>query len=213
VRGNEGEDDVEVVDHEVENHVDIEGAGREDAEAMRLKEHGAGEARLDGEDGGVEALEMAGLENAVFFFGPADEVVGLSKAGGEGFFDEQVEAGLEQGGGDGVVMDGGYGHAGGLGVEIGREQFADAWKDGNGKLRSGFPGTGGVGFDGGNEGRAETGCLQLAQHAEMIAAEDAGSGDDHAYGMMSQVARDGGAAVVAHGTILTRGSLSGPGRP
>ncbi|HKF47564.1 MAG TPA: hypothetical protein VKB38_09425 [Terracidiphilus sp.] len=57
---------------------------------MRLKEHGPAEARLDGEDGGVEALEVADLEDAVCAGGAGDEVVGFSEGGGDGFFDEDV---------------------------------------------------------------------------------------------------------------------------
>ena len=41
----EGEDDVEVVDHEVEDDVDVERARGEDAEAVGLEEHGLVEAR------------------------------------------------------------------------------------------------------------------------------------------------------------------------
>ncbi len=52
----EGEDDVEVMDHKVEDDVDVEGARGEDAEPVRLKEHGVGEGGEGGGDGGVEAL-------------------------------------------------------------------------------------------------------------------------------------------------------------
>ena len=92
----EGEHDVEVVNHQVEDHVDIERARREDGEPVRLKKHGAAELGLDGKDGGVEALEMAGLQNALALFGAGDEVVGFRKAGGERLFDQQVEASIEQ---------------------------------------------------------------------------------------------------------------------
>ena len=37
-----GEQDVEVVDHEVEDDVDVQGARGEDAEAVGLEEHGVG---------------------------------------------------------------------------------------------------------------------------------------------------------------------------
>jgi len=57
------EDDVEVVDHEVEDDVDVERARGEDAEAMTLEEHRAIEMWEKCGDGGVEAFEMADLEN------------------------------------------------------------------------------------------------------------------------------------------------------
>ncbi len=59
------ENDVEVVDHEVEDDVDVERARGEDAEAMGLEEHGLEEVLAGGGDGGVEALEVAGLDDAV----------------------------------------------------------------------------------------------------------------------------------------------------
>ena len=65
----EREDDVEVVDHEVEDYVDVEGAWGEDAEAVGLEEHGVVEAVDDGGDRGVEALEVADGYDAVGFGG------------------------------------------------------------------------------------------------------------------------------------------------
>ena len=64
-RGDEREDDVEVMDHEVEDHVDVEGTRGEDAEPMGLEEHGAVEVGAGGGDGWVEALEVADLDDAV----------------------------------------------------------------------------------------------------------------------------------------------------
>ena len=65
------------MDHEVEHDVDVEGARGKDAEAMRLEEHGVVEVRLDGGDGGVEALEMADLQDAILLARQRDERVGL----------------------------------------------------------------------------------------------------------------------------------------
>ena len=56
--GAKAEDDVEVVDHEIQDHVYVERARREDAEPMSLEEHGPCEARGAGGDGGVEPLEV-----------------------------------------------------------------------------------------------------------------------------------------------------------
>ena len=52
----EGKDDIEVVNHEVEDDVDIERAGGKNGEPVRLKKHGAAQFGLDGKDGGIEAL-------------------------------------------------------------------------------------------------------------------------------------------------------------
>ncbi len=65
------------MDHEVEDDIDVQGAGCEDAEAVRLKEHGAVEEGAHGLDSGVEAFEMADLQDAVVLCGEVEEVVGL----------------------------------------------------------------------------------------------------------------------------------------
>jgi hypothetical protein len=80
--------------------------------------------RLHGKDGGVEALKVAGLKDALAFdgvldFGDAEEVVGFSEGGGDGLLDEQIEAGFEQRRGYGVVMDGRNRNGGGVDVEVG----------------------------------------------------------------------------------------------
>ncbi len=111
----EREDDVEVVDHEVEDDVDVEGAGSEDAEPVGLEEHGLVERCEGGGDGGVEALEVADGDDAAVGLREGEDVVGLGEGGGEGLFDEDVEAGEEELIGDGGVMDGG--DADGRGVE------------------------------------------------------------------------------------------------
>src|SRR6476620_12086437 len=57
-RLDEAENDVEVMHHEIEDDIDIERARGEDAQPVRLKEHGHVDIGMDGEDGGVEPLEM-----------------------------------------------------------------------------------------------------------------------------------------------------------
>ena len=64
-RLHQAEDDVEVVHHEVEDDVDIERARGEDAEPVRLEEHGHVDVGLHGEHGGVEALQVADLKDAL----------------------------------------------------------------------------------------------------------------------------------------------------
>ena len=94
-RGGEGADDVEVMDHEVEDDIDIEGTGGEDAEAVRLKKHGAVEQRANGLDGGIETFEMADLQDALVMGREMDEVVGFFEGGSEGLFDEDIDTGSE----------------------------------------------------------------------------------------------------------------------
>jgi hypothetical protein len=92
---------------------------------VRLKEHGAAQLGLDGEHGGVKALEVTGLQDAAAFGGAGDEVVGFGEVGDQRLFDEQVEARIEQGRGYRVVVDCGNGHSGRMKAEIGAEQFFD----------------------------------------------------------------------------------------
>ena len=65
------------MNHEVEDDVDVERARREDGEAMGLEEHGARDALGGGGDGGVEALEMADLKDAVERGGEREDAVGF----------------------------------------------------------------------------------------------------------------------------------------
>ena len=102
-RAREGEHDVEVVDHEIEDDIDIQGARTEDAEPMHLKKHGAVEQGLDRGDGGVEALQVTDLQDASLGGGQSNEGVGLLEGGGDGLFDEDVDAGTQQLGGNAEV--------------------------------------------------------------------------------------------------------------
>ena len=61
------------MDHEVEDDVDVEGARGEDAEAVGFKEHGPVRCWRGGGDGRVEALKVAGLNDAAGACGEGDE--------------------------------------------------------------------------------------------------------------------------------------------
>jgi hypothetical protein len=53
-------------------------------------------------------------DNALMGAGEVEDVVGLGEGGGEGFFDEDVEAGEQELLGDGGVVDGGDADGGGV---------------------------------------------------------------------------------------------------
>ena len=84
------------MDHEVEDNVDVESARSKDAEAVCLKEHGAIEPRLDGDDSGIKAFQVAHGENAVVLLRESKQISGMRRVGGDGFFDEQIDACGEQ---------------------------------------------------------------------------------------------------------------------
>ncbi|HTW78191.1 MAG TPA: hypothetical protein VME23_01480 [Terracidiphilus sp.] len=147
---------------------------------MRFKKHGPLEARRHCEHGGVEALEMAGLNNSANTFSARDQVVGFGEICGQGFFDEQVDAGIEEICGDGIMMNGWNGDAGGVEIEVRSEEFADRVKNRDLVLCSGFMGAGRIGFDGGNESYGLTGRFKFAIDAEVIAAKCARAGNGNA---------------------------------
>jgi hypothetical protein len=78
------------VNHEIEDYIDIEGAGRKDAEAMRLKEHGVVQQGLDRKHGRVESLQMANLKDAATVACQMDEIVRFCGAGGDGLLNQEV---------------------------------------------------------------------------------------------------------------------------
>jgi hypothetical protein len=60
----QSEKNIEIVDHYVENHVHVETARSEDAETMDLEEQRMIHNWLDREDCGIEAFDVADLQNA-----------------------------------------------------------------------------------------------------------------------------------------------------
>jgi hypothetical protein len=147
---------------------------------MRLKEHGPAQLGLHGEHGGVEALEVSGLENALLLFGESDEIVGFGQRGGQGLFDEKIEARVEQRGGDRVVMDRGHGNTGGVEMKVGHKHFVCCGKDRDGVVRGGLGCARGVGLNGGDQRDRLPGRFKLAIDTKMVAAEGARAGNGDA---------------------------------
>jgi len=138
--------------------------------------------RLDGQDRGVEALQVAGLDDEAAFAASArpcnpDQIVGLGEARGEGLFDQHVEACIEQGRGYGMMMDGGHGDGGCVETKIGGEQFIDRGEDRDCIFSRGVGGTARIRLDGCDQSNAQAGGFQLAVDAEMVTAEGAGTGN------------------------------------
>ena len=170
------------MDHEVEDDVDVEGARAEDAEAVCLEEHGAVEVGLDGGNGGIEALEVSDLQDALFSAGQIDQGVGFLDGGGDGFFDEQVDARMEEFCGNLGVRRRGHADGGGVDVEAAAmervEACLDGRKDGSVPLLAQAGGEGGVALDDGCEFDGNGGGGgELAIDAQVIESEGAGSDD------------------------------------
>src|SRR5438067_8149788 len=96
----EGEDEVEIVDHQVEEDVDVERASDEDAEALGLDVADVAQQRRHRGDGGVVALDVADLDDAAVFLGEVDEALGVVDGVGDRLLDHDVAAGLDQRGAD-----------------------------------------------------------------------------------------------------------------
>ncbi len=66
---------VEIVNHQVEDYVDVERARREDGKPVGLEEHGARDALRGRGDGRVEALEVTDLQDAMVAPGEREDAV------------------------------------------------------------------------------------------------------------------------------------------
>ena len=101
--------EIEVMDHEVEHHVDLGAAPLESGEALGLDEHRAVHARLHRAEGPVIALDMPTLQHEPPLAGERDQLVGLGERGRNRLLDQQVQAVLQAIARDGVVPVGGDG--------------------------------------------------------------------------------------------------------
>ena len=115
-RLDEAEHDVEIVDHEIENNIDIKGTGTEDAEAMRLKKHGVVEKRPDGGYGRIETFKVTRLQDSLMSLRQKNKIGSLLCCGSDGLLDEYVDAGEKQRLSDCMMSR--CGHANGRGVEM-----------------------------------------------------------------------------------------------
>src|SRR5579885_388198 len=108
----EPEDYVEVVDHQVEHHVNVERARGELADAVNLEIDGVADVRAERDERGVEAFEVSDHQRRLAALGGGGHRVGLIYRARDRFFDEDVDARFEQ-------------RAGDLGVRLGRRGEAD----------------------------------------------------------------------------------------
>jgi hypothetical protein len=64
-RFHQPEHDVEIVNHEIENHVLIERTWSENAQPVNFKKHGLSDERRGGPDGRIEAFQVPDLADAI----------------------------------------------------------------------------------------------------------------------------------------------------
>ena len=124
-------------------------------------------------DGGVEALEMADLEDPAAGPGERDQGVGLVERGGDRLFDQDVQPDLEQAAGDDEMLPGRHRDARGLDPA---RQEGDVAQRLGAEPRSEFCRALGHDVDHGDQlGLVERGILLGMIAAEMAAADDRGA--------------------------------------
>ena len=90
------ENQVHVVDHQVQHHIDIQAARAEQVHAVDLEEQRQRDALFEGQNGGVEALQVAHLQDAASARGGLDQAVGGGQIDGDGLFHQDIDPGGEQ---------------------------------------------------------------------------------------------------------------------
>src|SRR5215212_1955854 len=88
--------DIEVVNHQVEHNVDVQRSRGELTYAMNLKIDWLANVRSQRNQGWIEAFEVSDLENCVALFGCANHPIGFFERSRYRFFDQDVNARLEQ---------------------------------------------------------------------------------------------------------------------
>lgn len=113
----QGHDDVDVVGHEIGDDIDIGDAGTGTSHASGVDGEGLdslGEECCQFLECRVEAFDMPDEEDDVVFFGTGNQLVALAFGGGQGFFDETVNAVIHQQGANFGVGTGWGGDADGI---------------------------------------------------------------------------------------------------
>ena len=147
---------------------------------MNFEKHGARDNFSNGDDGGIETLDVADLKDAAAAFRCADERVGFVEGCGNGLFDEDVNSGCEDAGADARVF--GSGHCEADGVDaVGRERIEVA-ENARAEFRGNFLRAFGVGINDADELSA----FDFAPDANVVASEIANADDSYADGFLAQ---------------------------
>ena len=144
---------------------------------MRLKEHGAVQLVLYGEDCWIESLEMTRLQDAAALFCQRQERVCLRHCCGDGLLHQHIQPRLEQLRGDGMMVHGRNGDRGRVQLQVRSQQRIHRSKDWNSVLLRSLFRAGRVGLNRSRQSHACTARFQLAIDAKVIAAKGSRSGD------------------------------------
>jgi hypothetical protein len=131
-------------------------------------------------NGGVKALEMPWLHDAVVRVGKRENAVGIFETGCKRFFDQQIDARFEERLSGRGMVDSRNGHRGGVERACGGERCFDGGKTAKIEALNGFGEGGRVGIDNCCKLDRVAGLFELAVDAEMIAAKRSSSDNDDA---------------------------------
>ncbi len=85
------------MDHQVEHHVDVRAAFAKRRQPVAFNEARRAQQRLDSNDGGVEALQVADLQHPPRLARRPDELLRLQHGFGDGLFHQHVRARFKEG--------------------------------------------------------------------------------------------------------------------
>ena len=86
------QDQVDIVNHQVEQHTHVCGTRLERRQTRTVNEPGIRQQRLQCQSGRVKALQVSNRQHAMVFFGQTDQLIRLFQCGGHGLFDQDMHA-------------------------------------------------------------------------------------------------------------------------
>ena len=84
------------MDHQVQNHVHIQAARTENAQTVDLEEQRHAGLLFQGDDGGVETLQMTHLEHAALLVGGVDKAISRFQVRRDGLLHQHINTLLHQ---------------------------------------------------------------------------------------------------------------------
>ena len=163
----EPEHQVHVVDHQVQHHIHIQAPRTEQVHTVDLEEQRQCDALFQGQNGGVEALQVSHLEDSAGAPGSLDQPVGGGQIDGDRLLHQHIDPRGKQ-----VTAD--------LGMDRGGRgddrcvnlagQLARIGECNSLIPRGGFGGASGVGIDNGGK----FGAVGFVDHAAVVLSESSG---------------------------------------
>ena len=135
------------MNHEVENHVHVQGARREYAQPVDFEKHGLGDERGGGANCWIESFEMTDLADATQALGEANQFIGFRERCGKRLFDQDVDTRFHQGSRSFKVPDRGHRDRRRLDLAVGSNQLFDGTESAAAEFAGDGVGSSRVGID------------------------------------------------------------------